>query len=224
MHQSGVVTHLLRLIGSEDEDVQEAAADCLQNIRKLALACEKFRYQHLKSWFMSYSTKFSRVMNCDHLLAFCYLSVAVIRRVPWLLRSCEYKSYVCCFPAFSPHQHHHDRDRCYRDLPGATEAQLADQDNSLSIERIKCNVAKLWKDGLIVTFITTLDIWMEYQNIADHRIDISVDKVNIENLEAIVMTLLLCYSWDKGVTACKQTDDVTKLWHVSGGWINWKII
>ena len=49
MHQSGVVTHLLRLIGSEDEDVQEAAADCLQNIRKLALACEKFRYQHLKS-------------------------------------------------------------------------------------------------------------------------------------------------------------------------------
>ena len=49
MHQSGVVSHLLRLIGSEDEDVQEAAADCLQNIRKLALACEKFRYQHLKT-------------------------------------------------------------------------------------------------------------------------------------------------------------------------------
>ena len=48
MHQNGVVTHLLRLIGSEDENVQEAAADCLQNIRKLALACEKFRYQHLK--------------------------------------------------------------------------------------------------------------------------------------------------------------------------------
>ncbi|XP_023341977.1 armadillo repeat-containing protein 4 [Eurytemora carolleeae] len=49
MHQSGVVPHLLRLIGSEDEAVQEAAADCLQNIRKLALACEKFRYQHLKT-------------------------------------------------------------------------------------------------------------------------------------------------------------------------------
>ena len=31
--------------GSEDEEVQEASADCLQNIRKLALACEKFRYQ-----------------------------------------------------------------------------------------------------------------------------------------------------------------------------------
>jgi hypothetical protein len=29
--------------------LQEAAADCLQNIRKLALACEKFRYQHLKN-------------------------------------------------------------------------------------------------------------------------------------------------------------------------------
>ena len=36
-------------IGSEDEDVQEASADCLQNIRKLALACEKFRYQHMKA-------------------------------------------------------------------------------------------------------------------------------------------------------------------------------
>ena len=35
--------------GSEDESVQEASADCLQNIRKLALACEKFRYQHMKS-------------------------------------------------------------------------------------------------------------------------------------------------------------------------------
>lgn len=49
MHQNGVVPHLLRLIGSEDEEVQEASADCLQNIRKLALACEKFRYQHMKS-------------------------------------------------------------------------------------------------------------------------------------------------------------------------------
>ena len=37
------------VIGSEDEDVQEASADCLQNIRKLALACEKFRYQHMKA-------------------------------------------------------------------------------------------------------------------------------------------------------------------------------
>jgi hypothetical protein len=35
--------------GSEDEAVQEASADCLQNIRKLALACEKFRYQHMKA-------------------------------------------------------------------------------------------------------------------------------------------------------------------------------
>ena len=38
---------ILYYIGSDDEAVQEAAADCLQNIRKLALACEKFRYQHL---------------------------------------------------------------------------------------------------------------------------------------------------------------------------------
>ena len=38
------------ITGSEDEGVQEASADCLQNIRKLALACEKFRYQHMKQW------------------------------------------------------------------------------------------------------------------------------------------------------------------------------
>ena len=32
------------ILGSEDEDVQEASADCLQNIRKLALACEFKNY------------------------------------------------------------------------------------------------------------------------------------------------------------------------------------
>ena len=32
------------ILGSEDEDVQEASADCLQNIRKLALACEFRNY------------------------------------------------------------------------------------------------------------------------------------------------------------------------------------
>ena len=40
-------SELLFFKGSEDEEVQEASADCLQNIRKLALACEKFRYQHM---------------------------------------------------------------------------------------------------------------------------------------------------------------------------------
>ena len=33
LHQNGVVPHLLRLIETEDEGVQEASADCLQNIR-----------------------------------------------------------------------------------------------------------------------------------------------------------------------------------------------
>ena len=41
--------NILYFAGSEDEGVQEASADCLQNIRKLALACEKFRYQHMKA-------------------------------------------------------------------------------------------------------------------------------------------------------------------------------
>jgi hypothetical protein len=34
------------ILGSTDEGVQEASADCLQNIRKLALACEKLVNGH----------------------------------------------------------------------------------------------------------------------------------------------------------------------------------
>ncbi|PSN34412.1 Armadillo repeat-containing protein 4 [Blattella germanica] len=45
MHQSGVVPFLLQTIGSSDEKLQEASAGCLSNIRKLALAAEKFRYR-----------------------------------------------------------------------------------------------------------------------------------------------------------------------------------
>ncbi|XP_063615115.1 outer dynein arm-docking complex subunit 2-like [Penaeus indicus] len=37
LHQSGAVPLLLEMLGSEDEVVQEAAADCLRNIRLLAL-------------------------------------------------------------------------------------------------------------------------------------------------------------------------------------------
>ena len=46
MHKTKIYWVII-IAGSDDEAVQEAAADCLQNIRKLALACEKFRYQHL---------------------------------------------------------------------------------------------------------------------------------------------------------------------------------
>ncbi|KAJ7380448.1 Armadillo repeat-containing protein 4 [Desmophyllum pertusum] len=44
MHNSGVVKNLLAMVGSSDEVLQEAAAGCLGNIRKLALANEKARY------------------------------------------------------------------------------------------------------------------------------------------------------------------------------------
>ncbi|XP_045127741.1 outer dynein arm-docking complex subunit 2-like [Portunus trituberculatus] len=37
LHQSGAVPLLLEMLGSEDDVVQEAAADCLRNIRLLAL-------------------------------------------------------------------------------------------------------------------------------------------------------------------------------------------
>ncbi|XP_069700349.1 armadillo repeat-containing protein gudu isoform X2 [Periplaneta americana] len=45
MHQSGVVPYLLETIGSADEKLQEASAGCLSNIRKLALAAEKFKHK-----------------------------------------------------------------------------------------------------------------------------------------------------------------------------------
>lgn len=44
MHQSGVVKLLLGMMGSTDEVLQEAAASCVANIRRLALANEKARY------------------------------------------------------------------------------------------------------------------------------------------------------------------------------------
>lgn len=40
MHESGVVTFLLKAVASTDWDLQEAAAGCLANIRKLALEAE----------------------------------------------------------------------------------------------------------------------------------------------------------------------------------------
>ena len=48
MYYPNEFAYMHKITGSEDEGVQEASADCLQNIRKLALACEKFRYQHMK--------------------------------------------------------------------------------------------------------------------------------------------------------------------------------
>ena len=74
MHQNGVVGHLLRLIGSDDETVQEAAADCLQNIRKLALACEKFRYQHVRSWLNENTGQFT-LLSIDRITPFIFLKL-----------------------------------------------------------------------------------------------------------------------------------------------------
>lgn len=41
--QSGVVPFLLETVSSEDTDLQDASAGCLCNIRRLALAAEKFK-------------------------------------------------------------------------------------------------------------------------------------------------------------------------------------
>ncbi|NXL49114.1 ARMC4 protein, partial [Podilymbus podiceps] len=44
MHENGVVKLLLAMVGSTDETLQEAAAGCIANIRRLALATEKAKY------------------------------------------------------------------------------------------------------------------------------------------------------------------------------------
>ncbi|KAM5339857.1 outer dynein arm-docking complex subunit 2 isoform 4-T4 [Glossophaga mutica] len=44
IHENGAVKLLLHMVGSADEDLQEAAAGCISNIRRLALATEKARY------------------------------------------------------------------------------------------------------------------------------------------------------------------------------------
>ena len=65
---------------------QEAAADCLQNIRKLALACEKFRYQHLKSWwFLSF--RILAVIAGSLIVLFMFFKLFVQNTPPffWLL-------------------------------------------------------------------------------------------------------------------------------------------
>uniref|UniRef100_A0A674GVZ9 Outer dynein arm docking complex subunit 2 n=1 Tax=Taeniopygia guttata TaxID=59729 RepID=A0A674GVZ9_TAEGU len=44
MHENGVVKLLLAMVGSTDDTLQEAAAGCISNIRRLALATEKAKY------------------------------------------------------------------------------------------------------------------------------------------------------------------------------------
>nr|XP_009943470.1 PREDICTED: armadillo repeat-containing protein 4 [Opisthocomus hoazin] len=44
MHENGAVKLLLAMVGSTDETLQEAAAGCIANIRRLALAAEKAKY------------------------------------------------------------------------------------------------------------------------------------------------------------------------------------
>lgn len=44
MHTCGVVKHVLRLVGSEDSEVQIAAATTIRHIRKLAITAENFHY------------------------------------------------------------------------------------------------------------------------------------------------------------------------------------
>ncbi|KAK2589161.1 hypothetical protein KPH14_001979 [Odynerus spinipes] len=49
MHSCGIIKHMLRLVGSEDPEVQIAAASTIRHIRKLALTAEKFHFKQISS-------------------------------------------------------------------------------------------------------------------------------------------------------------------------------
>ncbi|KAG7212015.1 hypothetical protein KM043_011210 [Ampulex compressa] len=49
MHSCGVIKHVLRLVGSNDPDVQIAAASTIRHIRKLALTAEKFHFKEINT-------------------------------------------------------------------------------------------------------------------------------------------------------------------------------
>ncbi|XP_033325285.1 armadillo repeat-containing protein gudu [Megalopta genalis] len=49
MHSSGVIKHILRLVGSDDPEVQIAAASTIRNIRKLALTAEKLNLKEINT-------------------------------------------------------------------------------------------------------------------------------------------------------------------------------
>ncbi|KAG6798342.1 armadillo repeat-containing protein gudu [Apis mellifera caucasica] len=47
MHSAGIIKHILRLVGSEDPELQIAAASTIRNIRKLALTAEKLHFREI---------------------------------------------------------------------------------------------------------------------------------------------------------------------------------
>ncbi|XP_046832463.1 armadillo repeat-containing protein gudu isoform X1 [Vespa crabro] len=47
MHSCGIIKHMLRLIGSEDPEVQIAAASTIRHIRKLALTAERLHFKEI---------------------------------------------------------------------------------------------------------------------------------------------------------------------------------
>ncbi|XP_035743717.1 armadillo repeat-containing protein gudu-like isoform X2 [Vespa mandarinia] len=54
MHSCGIIKHMLRLIGSEDPEVQIAAASTIRHIRKLALTAERLHFKEMvftRGWF-----------------------------------------------------------------------------------------------------------------------------------------------------------------------------
>ncbi|XP_017879578.1 armadillo repeat-containing protein gudu [Ceratina calcarata] len=49
MHSAGIIKHVLRLVGSDDPEMQIAAASTIRNIRKLALTAEKLHFKEIST-------------------------------------------------------------------------------------------------------------------------------------------------------------------------------
>ncbi|XP_011498142.1 PREDICTED: armadillo repeat-containing protein 4 [Ceratosolen solmsi marchali] len=75
MHTCGVVKHVLRLVGSDDPEVQIAAATTIRHIRKLALTAEKFHYKEMYS--INNYKQFCKYIHRAMLITWFFLSISV---------------------------------------------------------------------------------------------------------------------------------------------------
>lgn len=71
---------MLRLVGSEDSEVQIAAATTIRHIRKLALTAEKFHYKEMYSIMLIFTNNFvTAYNNVAYHLVFSFVSVSYYR-------------------------------------------------------------------------------------------------------------------------------------------------
>ncbi|XP_029038268.1 armadillo repeat-containing protein gudu isoform X1 [Osmia bicornis bicornis] len=82
MHSSGIIKHVLRLIGSDDPEVQIAAASTIRNIRKLALTAEKL---HFKEMYVSRFMRIYFILKYNVPIYCCIISRNTLEETDFLL-------------------------------------------------------------------------------------------------------------------------------------------